>query len=208
LEEQLAQLAPDVFVDVGANTGDFCRLLRSLGFRGEIIAVEPDPRCLAPLREMAGSDPGLRVVPFAVTPMGGPVTLKLARSSLASSVLSPRTDFIDAWGGATTIAHVPTESVTLNAVISEMAEDQRVAAKIDIQGIDAAVLASARPIWGRLVLVLVEVSHEPLYESEPAQPDLLDRLSEAGLLLVAQYPVCWSLDGRPIQSDVLLARCQ
>ena len=44
--------------DVGANRGQYARMLREIvGFDGMIISYEPNPRCAADLRATAETDP-------------------------------------------------------------------------------------------------------------------------------------------------------
>ena len=57
----------DVFVDVGANVGFYTALARTwVGTEGKVIACEPNPACLALLRQSFASAPNVIMVPCAV----------------------------------------------------------------------------------------------------------------------------------------------
>lgn len=74
--------------DVGAHLGDRVRTWRALGAR--VVAVEPQPDCLAVLRALYGRDEGVTVVPAGLGPRPGRAVLHLSEATPTLSTLSPQ----------------------------------------------------------------------------------------------------------------------
>lgn len=81
-------LAPGALgFDVGAHVGDRVRTWRHLGAR--VIAVEPQPACLAVLRRLYGADPSVTLLPSALGAAPGTATLHISEGTPSLSSLSP-----------------------------------------------------------------------------------------------------------------------
>ena len=59
LQKALSHFRIDLVLDVGANTGQFGKRLRTLGYAGEIISFEPLADAHALLQAAAAADPAL-----------------------------------------------------------------------------------------------------------------------------------------------------
>jgi FkbM family methyltransferase len=124
------------FIDVGANKGDFTLLAARLaGNSGRVISIEPEPENHSILeRSIALNDyTNIKVMQFALSDRDGIANLQIGSTS-GSHTLSPEFDLLR------TVA-VPTR--TLDGVVAE----QRLAPvdmiKIDVQGLELAVLRGA-----------------------------------------------------------------
>jgi len=76
--------AGDVCFDVGANVGNRTKIFLELG--AEVIAVEPQDRCVRYLRACYGSNPGLIVVQKAVGESEGDAEIMISNASTISSL--------------------------------------------------------------------------------------------------------------------------
>jgi FkbM family methyltransferase len=126
-----AAVPPGALVfDLGANVGDVSEPLLRLGAR--VVAVEPQPECLAELRVRCGAHPGFVALPAVVGGSGGVATLHL-RGHHASSSL--RRDWLTEAVGA---LDVP--MITLGDLIARYGVPDY--CKVDVEGSEEAVFAT------------------------------------------------------------------
>jgi FkbM family methyltransferase len=124
------------FIDVGANKGDFTLLAARLaGSSGKVISIEPEPENNSMLQRSIALNayPNIKVLQLALSDADGIATLQIGSTSGAHT-LSPE------FNGTRTV-EVPTR--TLDGIVAE----QQLAAvdmiKIDVQGLELAVLRGA-----------------------------------------------------------------
>ena len=124
------------FIDVGANKGDFTLLAaRIVGDSGRVISIEPEPDNHSILRrsiELNGYT-NVRVMHLALSDRDGTATLQIGSTSGAHT-LSPE------FSGTRTV-EVPTR--TLDGVVAEQQLASVDMIKIDVQGLELAVLRGA-----------------------------------------------------------------
>ena len=84
--------AVDCVFDVGANRGQYARIIRKkVGFKGDIISFEPIPELAKELKETSASDPHWHIEQRALDREAGPATFNEMESQF-SSLLRPRSD--------------------------------------------------------------------------------------------------------------------
>ena len=126
-----ALVPPDALVfDLGANVGQVSEALLRAGAR--VVAVEPQPECLAELRARCGLSPRLVVLPAVVTGAPGVATLHLRGHHAASSL---RRDWL---GDAVGTLDVP--AVTLAALIERYGPPAY--CKADVEGAEEEVFST------------------------------------------------------------------
>jgi FkbM family methyltransferase len=124
------------FIDVGANKGDFTLLAARLaGNSGTVISIEPAPENHSILqRSIELNDyTNIRVLQVALSDRDGTANLQIGSTS-GSHTLSPE------FNGLRTVA-VPTR--TLDGVVAEQQLGSVDMIKIDVQGLELAVLRGA-----------------------------------------------------------------
>lgn len=182
----------DVVLDVGANRGQFARLVRRLGFGGRIISFEPQSELQSQLQAAAATDPGWTVIGCALGAAEENRTLQVFQNDTFSS-LHP----INALGErrfSDLLAPTRTEQVairTLDRAWSEIAGPgrPRILLKTDTQGHDLAVLQGATAVLGNTQAVLTEAAVQPIYEGAPLYPELAAWLAERGFVPSGLYPI-------------------
>src|SRR5438045_6139082 len=126
----------DLGFDIGAHVGSRVRAWRRLGAR--VLAVEPQPDCLAVLRLLYGRDQGVTIVPSAVGAERG--RAQLALSSATPTVSSMSAQWREAVAGDRGFARVrwdrtvDVEVVTLDDLIA--AHGEPAFCKIDVEGFE------------------------------------------------------------------------
>ena len=194
----------DTVFDVGANVGQFASGLRSAGYGGSIVSFEPLSAPHAALSGRARPDPLWTVhAPVALGNRDGEIAIHVAGNSLSSSGLEMLPLHAQA---AAESAYVGSETVALARLDSiaptYLTQARNAFLKIDVQGLEAQVLAGAAETLPRFVGVLCELSLVPLYAEQPLWLEIVERLTQHGYTL-------WSLregftdprDGRTLQVD-------
>lgn len=196
----LETLGITTLVDVGANDGAWALQQRRLGFTGRIISIEPDPRCLVPLRERAARDGSWTVHAAAAGAERGSATLHRHESSLLNSLHAES----DAAG--TTVADaIEVEVRALDELLGDPAALGGAYLKIDTQGHELDVLRGCPRLLAAARGVEVEFAVRDYYEGAPSRVALEELLLDAGLAL-ASIQTERFLDGRPIDMDAIYIR--
>lgn len=205
----LEHFGVDVVFDVGANTGQFAKQLRSAGYGGEIVSFEPLLAEHGKLVAAARRDPKWRVHErCAVGNQNGQVKLNVAGNSVSSSVLPMLELHASTAEGS---AYVGSQTVTmyrLDALAPEyLSAGTRSFLKLDTQGFEWEVLDGAQGLLPELTGILCELSLAPLYEGQHLWREIIERLEAEGFSL-------WSFrkgfsdltNGRTLQVDAMFFR--
>jgi FkbM family methyltransferase len=168
-------------LDIGANTGQFGRLLRRSGFTGRIHSVEPLQSAYTQLTAAAQHDSNWTVQRAAVSDEPGTITMNVSGNSVSSSVLPMMQRHADAAPSAQYVASEDVPATTVDDIVAEHRLDPAgTLLKIDVQGYEKAVLDGAAKTVDRFQGVRVEMSLAPLYEGQVLMPELVDLLDQAG----------------------------
>lgn len=129
------------FVDVGANVGDWTRLVLSSNLQAEGLCFEPAPSALAVLQERARTWPTVRVMPRAVADAGGSMEfIDYGDAALTSGEAS----VVAEAGRPATRLTVPV--VTLDDECDAAGWGEVDLLKVDAEGNDWRVLRGARKL--------------------------------------------------------------
>ncbi|HVV37371.1 MAG TPA: FkbM family methyltransferase [Acidimicrobiales bacterium] len=144
----------DVFVDVGANKGDFALFAaRLVGAGGRVIAVEPEPTNADWIERSVARNhyANVEVVRVALAERDGDAVLHLGEKSGWHSLLSTE--------GVATTGEVTVPTQTLDAMLAARDVDHVDAIKIDVEGAEERVLAGAAATFSgdHPMLVLLDV---------------------------------------------------
>lgn len=195
----------DLVLDIGANRGQFAQRLRSTGYQGRILSVEPLPEEHAHLLDLSAGDPAWTIAPrVALGAEDGEITLFRYADSSLSSALKPvgtAAEFADA-------VEVQTPLTTLDALVQAHAPDTRqMFVKIDVQGLEMQVIGGGAQTLGAACGVSVELALRQIYQGEPGYLEVLTALDAHGLVPVYFSHVTSKRRMRPeMQMDAVLLR--
>lgn len=180
-----ASCRTDLVLDVGANTGQYGRQLRSTGFRGRIVSFEPLPDASAELERAINGDSLWEGRNLALGEKDGQVTMNVSGNSVSSSVLSMEQRAERAAPDSAYVDTCDVQMARLDSVApSLLSPDGRIHLKLDVQGYEMQVLQGATLTLPRIASVEAEMSLVPLYEGQALLPELIDHLSSEGFQLV------------------------
>ena len=205
ITDLLALQGIDTVLDVGANVGQYARLLRSWGYRGRIISFEPLSAAFRQLKARADGDPAWQVFNIGLGERETTATIHISANTVYSSLLpaTPALHAYDAQSGA-----VATETITvrrLDMVLPEVCGGPgNIFLKVDTQGYERQVLAGAGELLAGFKGIQLELSEIPMYAGESTFMEMTRLMAERGFRIGLLRP--FAHDPRTkllVQSDVV-----
>lgn len=199
----------DAVLDVGANKGQFGRMLRrEAGFEGVIISFEPMRNAFSALQFAARGDENWKLFQCALGDSDKSMEINIARNSHSSSLLPAQSILHDV---APDTTYVDTESVSVRALDNFYDElklpQSGVYLKIDAQGFESKVLAGAERALRSIDTVQLEMPITPMYEGAVPFEQLIRLMESKGYSLVHIVPGFFNRDsGELIECDGIFHR--
>lgn len=194
-------------IDVGANVGQFSSLARSAFPAAKLVAFEPIPDCARDLRARFADDPAVSVVECALGDTEGEVVLHRNEFSPSSSILPMDERHKSAFPHTTQNSTIVIPQRRLDDVLAAMTVADPFLLKLDVQGYELHVLRGATRTLERAHTLLVEISLQRLYTSEPLFDETYRFIADAGFRLVGVADMLRDpRDKRPLQLDAVFER--
>jgi FkbM family methyltransferase len=214
IEAHLALLLPHLDIncvlDVGANCGQYARLLRSVGYRGRIVSFEPVADAYSRLAKQADSDPNWVAYDFALGESDRAQDINVTASTDFSSFLPPNDYGRSTFGNGPTVASVQRVPMRrLDAVFEDCMgnlDDPRVFLKMDTQGYDPMIIEGAAGCMERILGVQSELSVRPIYNGAAGYRESLAGLEEMGYQLTGLFPRNRDRGLRLIELEVVMIK--
>ena len=206
LSSILAHKGINLVFDVGANTGQYGKHLRELGYRGKIVSFEPQKQPFATLSADAKRDARWTAVNLGLGNENEQKTINVYEDSRLSTLLSS-----DHRSGALNGQPVGTETIeirTLDGIIDQYAApDDKILLKIDTQGFEKQVLQGAEQSLPKLTSIQIEMSLTPLYDHQPLLDEMVALLRSKGFALWQIQRGLWDpKTGQEIEVDGVFVR--
>lgn len=177
-------------LDVGANSGQYAKRLRSLGYNGQIVSFEPMQKPFLELQASAEGDEKWACLQYGLGDSDTTTIIHVSENSVSSSILpmlsshgfhAPRSRVVD------------NETIQLHRLDSFVEEHswsdyEKIWLKIDVQGYEHKVLAGATAMLANVAAVQLELSLVPLYKGQLTIVPMLELLADAGFDPVAFEP--------------------
>jgi FkbM family methyltransferase len=210
LENQLKRCSTDLVLDVGANTGQYVRTIRRLGYHGDIHSFEPIPTLAQRLSTAAATSTNWTVHPIGLGAQTTEGEINVMADSSFSSLRNPNAFALETYSQATSITaklKVPVRRLddVLIEFIPEYAK-RSIHLKIDTQGTDMDVILGAGQALTSVKSMQIEIGMQLLYEGQSTYGADLERLDRAGYDLAGIYPVSRDRTGRVVDADCLFTR--
>lgn len=183
----------DCIFDVGANAGQYARMLRRwVGFRGRIISFEPNPAVLGALQKAAAKDPLWTVEATALSNNEGALHFNATSDTQFGSIERP----IENESSYLQSHLVVTETIevdcrTLGSEFHRLQKQfgfQRPMLKMDTQGHDLSVFQSGHSVIDKFVMLQSELSFVPFYQNVPLYDQTIKEYESQGFALSAIFP--------------------
>lgn len=184
-QRMLHSLGVSLVLDIGANCGQYGRLLRSHGYRKKIVSFEPLPAALSALTSTSVADPLWEAVGLALGNRDEARVLHVARNSQSSSFRGMLQRHLMAAPESAFVADIGVDMRRLDSVAHDYVNDDDVILlKLDVQGYEEEALEGAERTLGQVVLVEMEMSLVPLYEGQSLMHSTVEMMQERGFELI------------------------
>ncbi len=206
--KQIAELRPDVVLDVGANEGQFVNRLRASGYSGKVISFEPQHQPFAALLAQASLDPAWECHQLAVGNAAANLPMHMSAFSPSSSLLPIGRLHIDLMPNTQEIGIETVTVVRLDELLSAADFSSRGAfLKLDVQGYELPALRGAGDLVRNFAGALVELNFSSLFVGQSKYYDVMAALDLAGLRFVRLSDVNYHPQtGHLLWADALFLR--
>ena len=183
----------DCVFDVGANNGQYARMLRErVGYRGLIVSFEPTPDLARELQQQAQADENWIIRDVALDRNAGRQRFNVTQDSQFSSLRQPSAFGREMFGQATIVsAEVEVQTSTVAIEFERLVGQRpftRPYLKMDTQGHDLAVAAGAGAALARFVGIQTEAAVQKIYEDTPDISQAIAYFCKRGFELSAFVP--------------------
>ena len=202
----IKHLEIDCLFDVGANTGQYATLVRSLGYQGQIFSFEPLSSAHKILKEKSIHDNFWTVYDrCGIGDQNKVETINISGNSYSSSFLDMLEKHKKAAPDSEYLGQEEVNIYTLDNIFSYLQNGyKRIFLKIDTQGYEMNVLKGVEKNIHKIYAVQLELSMSPLYDNSHLYQDFFD-------YFIKRDFECWNLQsgfrdpetGRLLQFDGL-----
>ena len=179
-----------LILDVGANTGQFAKSMRHIGYQHDIISFEP---MLAPFTELerhCANDLRWACRNFGLGDVTETVAINISENSVSSSILPMMHEHLD---NAPKSKFISSQSILVKKMDElgewdEWTKKGPIWLKIDVQGFEDRVLNGAMGHLKHVKAIQLELSLVPLYEGQLTILPMMQLLNKCGFEPVAFEP--------------------
>jgi FkbM family methyltransferase len=194
----------DLVLDVGANTGQYFKFLRTAGYYGRVVSFEPLSDAYSQLVKMSKKDPNWEIAArTAIGNLEGEISINIAGNSQSSSLLPMLDRHKETYPTSVYVGSETVKITKLDYIASHyISDNNRIFLKIDVQGYEQQVLEGAKSILSQVEEIQLEMSLVPFYEGELLLTEMLDYMKNLGYSLHYLDPViCDPNTGQMLQLD-------
>ena len=174
----------DVVFDVGANTGQFGKKIRKLGYAGPIVSFEPLPEAYPILQRTALDHQPWQTVRTGIGNNDGTAEINVSRNSYSSSLLPILPLHVESEASSVYIRQETIQVQKIDSILNQYCQPgQNVYLKIDTQGYEKQVFDGCHQSLDRIRGFQLELSLQPLYEEETLLQEMIIVLRQAGYKL-------------------------
>jgi len=199
----------DVILDVGANTGQFAKGLRRMGYQGRIISFEPLSSAYSELKCNSEKDAFWEAFNFALGDIEKAAVINIASNSYSSSILMMLPSHIKLAPESEYVGQEEIKVKTLDSLFSSLCNQaDNILLKIDTQGYEKCVIMGAEKTLEFIDVIQLEMSLTPLYKDELLFDKMYELLSKKGYKLVGIEPEFIDIKtGHMLQVNGIFTRC-
>lgn len=199
----------DLVIDCGANIGQYGKWLRNLGFKNNILSLEPLSDAYGKLTKHSAKDAKWDIMQCGLGDEDNKREINVSKNSVSSSFLE-RTELLSQAEPNTT--YIRQEEVVikkLDTILPSITQNKKLSIflKIDAQGYEKKILEGAKDALKYIKICQIETAVKPTYIGGSHLVELVDLMSEKGFELVGIEPNFMDKKtGKLIEADCLFER--
>lgn len=200
----LSKLRIDCVIDVGANVGQYARLIRRFGFTGLILSFEPNPEAFGVMRSALAEDKNWRGYNCALGSSDGELDLNIFEYSPMCSFL-PGNELVH----SKLVRRAKVSVRRLDTLLPEILPDwsnRRLFLKVDAEGFDIEVVKGAAGALPAVYGLESEVAARVLFDGMPRYPEAMSYYESLGFVLIDLWLNSTTADGDALEFEVLMRR--
>lgn len=198
----LRQRGINSIIDVGANDGNFVRLINTILPEAYIYTFEPLKKTYEELKGMTSYIKKIKYFNHALGDINGESIIFHNEFSPSSSMLKVKQAHTEAFPFTKNSKEEKIVIKKLDSIIDELELVPKILLKIDVQGYELAVLRGALKIIPKCDIIILETSFIELYEGQPLFDEVYKFLTEYGFEFVGNLDQLSSpLNGQILQAD-------
>ncbi len=211
LRHLLQYLKVDCVFDVGANAGQYARMLRrDAHFTGRIISFEPIPWLANEIRRAAAHDDLWTIEEIALASATGEGQFNVMAGNEFSSLGTPNHDETSLFVNQNVMERrIKVHKETLESAYNRLKHEhefKRPFLKMDTQGFDVAILKSGEEIASEFVGLQSELAIKRIYKESADFRDAISIYNELGFELSAFVPNNSGHFPHLIETDCIMVR--
>jgi len=199
-----------VVIDVGANQGQFARMITNFFPEAQIYCFEPLEGPFLELSTWAQTRQGrVHCFQVALGEQAGEMEMHLHEEHTPSSSLLAATDTCHQLYPQTAAEHLTTIKVsTLDLQLDEVLQSVSgpILLKLDVQGFEDRVLRGGASVLEKCHAVILEVCLDPLYDGQADFRGLSEVLHQAGFRYAGNFDQVYGDDGRVVFLDAMFVK--
>lgn len=180
METTIRPLSIKTIIDIGANTGEFCKKMRHEFPDARVHAFEPLAECFSTLQKTFGEDARVRLWNIALGETSGEVKMQRNAFHPSSSLLPMTVLHKTLYPKTKESRPEAVKTDTLDTILAGEKLEQGILIKMDVQGFEAKVIAGGRKTIASASVAIIETAFIPLYENQPLFGDIVRLMEELG----------------------------
>jgi FkbM family methyltransferase len=169
--------------DVGANTGQYAKMLQDTGFKGTIYSFEPQSQAFSKLHKKAVGHSAWKTFNIGLGDTDGTAIINVSKNSVSSSILDMNKLSVDIVPETEYISKEEIKVSRLDTFLKEMNFSKRFFLKIDAQGFEWKILQGAEDCFNNIYALELESSYVSLYKEEKLFDEMKRFIESKGFYL-------------------------
>jgi FkbM family methyltransferase len=199
----------DCVLDVGANSGQYGKFLREIGFAGHIVSFEPVKSVFDQLEANAKSDDKWKCYNLALGESEEEKTINVYKSTVFSSFLEATDYSKGIWNSLNTSSFETVHVARLDAIFPDIVQQTSCGSfylKMDTQGFDVSVFRGALGALPQVMALQSELSLISVYKDMPETYGVLKEFHDQNYYISGMYPINRDESLAVIEYDCVLVR--
>lgn len=193
--------------DVGANVGQYARLLRSSGFKGNIYSIEPQSTAFKILLKNASANKRWKAFHFGLGDKDGKSIINISKNSVSSSILDIHDYVVKVAPGTEYISKEEIQIKRLDTFLKEINFKEKFFLKLDAQGFEWKILEGAENCWDNIYALQVESSCVANYKDEKLFDEMKEYIQSRGFYLSSLESGFYDpATGRLLQAEMIFLK--
>jgi FkbM family methyltransferase len=203
----LTRFQPRTILDIGANEGQFARLIREIFPDVMLYSFEPIQDCFLKLDEFHKESGHGKAFPYALGESTGVNTIHRSAFTPSSSLLKMGKLHAEELPNTAKTWREEIQIRRLDDIVSEMNIETPLVIKVDVQGFENQVIEGGRKIFAQAGAVVMELSSYELYENQSTFESVEPVMRGMGFVFRGVVDQMLSpRDGRILQYDALFEK--